>query len=303
MSDPAAAPSAPRPIDPAAVAHALRRLARAEAPPWLHTEVARRMAERLSIIKLQPQALVDWWGFGGAGAELLAKAYPQARRIVVEPTEVLAQRSVQQAQAPWWSPWRRSTVEVMAARDLAPASAQLVWANMMLHAALDPAALMVLWQRALAVDGFVMFSSLGPGSLRQLRELYRRLGWPPAMAEFVDMHDLGDMLVQAGFADPVMDQELLTLTWASPEALLAELRTWGGNASPARCPGLRTPRWRDRLIEALQATVGPDGRIVMQVEVAYGHAFKPLPRAPLQAETTVSLDDMRQLVRSRPARM
>ena len=58
------------------------------------------------------------------------------------------------------------------------------------------------------------------------------------------MHDLGDMLVQAGFADPVMDQEMLTLTWPDAEALLAELRALGGNADPARCAGLRTPRWR-----------------------------------------------------------
>ncbi len=79
----------------------------------------------------------------------------------------------------------------------------------------------------LAVDGFVAFSCLGPGTLAELRELYAALGWPAPTPGFIDMHDLGDMLVAAGFADPVLDQETLTLSWASAEALLAR-------AAPAR---------------------------------------------------------------------
>jgi malonyl-CoA O-methyltransferase len=147
-----------------------------------------------------------------------------------------------------------------------------------------------------------MFSCLGPGTLRALRDLYLRMGWPPAMADFVDMHDLGDMLVHAGFADPVMDQEVITLSWDGPQALLRELRSLGANASPDRWAGLRTPRWRARLLAELGAMAAPDGRIHMQFEVAYGHAFKAAPRAPLSAETTVSLDDMRTMVRSKSPR-
>ena len=156
---------------------------------------------------------------------------------------------------------------------------------------------MVAWQRALDVDGFLMFSTLGPGSLRELVQLYGRLGWPVPMAPFVDMHDLGDMLVQAGFADPVMDQETLTLNWPSSEALLAELRLLGGNIDPHRMPGLRTPRWRARLLQALDSLAGPDGRIALGFEVVYGHAFKAVPRPRMAGETAVSLDDMRAMVR------
>ena len=282
----------------------LRRLARADEAPWLHAEVARRMAERLEIILIKPQALLDWWGFSGAGSALLAQAYPAAKHFIVEPTEALRERSRQAAKAPWWSVqrWRGPAPQVLAPDDVAPASVQLVWANMMLHASVDPAALMARWQRALAVDGFVMFSCLGPGSLRDLHGLYQRMGWPPAMADFVDMHDLGDMLVQAGCAAPVMDQEILPLTWDSPQALLRELRSLGANASPDRFAGLRTPRWRERLLTELRALAGPDGRIRMQFEVAYGHAFKAAPRVPLSAETTVSLDDMRAMVRTKSPR-
>jgi malonyl-CoA O-methyltransferase len=182
---------------------------------------------------------------------------------------------------------------------LSPNGAQLIWANMMLHGVWDPTAVLDRWHRALAVDGFVMFSCLGPDTLRELRDLYARLGWPPAMAEFIDMHDLGDMLVHAGFADPVMDQETLRLSWPDAEALLAELRGLGGNASPSRFAGLRTPRWRQRLVDELNALRGPDGRLHMRFEVAYGHAFKAPPRPARSSETTVSLEQMRTLVRKR----
>jgi malonyl-CoA O-methyltransferase len=158
---------------------------------------------------------------------------------------------------------------------------------------------MARWQRALAPDGFLMFSSFGPDTLRELRALYARLGWPAPTPAFVDMHDLGDMLVQAGFADPVMDQETLTLSWPTPQAMLAELRGLGGNIAPDRMAGLRTPRWRARLEAALQSLAGADGRLHASFEIAYGHAFKALPRAQAGAPTTVSLEEMRALVRSR----
>jgi malonyl-CoA O-methyltransferase len=112
------------------------------------------------------------------------------------------------------------------------------------------------------------------------------------------MHDFGDMLVHAGFADPVMDQETLTLRWSSPRALLTELRAMGGNTAPDRAPGLRTPRWRDRLERELESLAAPDGTLGLSFEVAYGHAFKAAPRLRAGEATTVSLDDMRAMVRS-----
>jgi malonyl-CoA O-methyltransferase len=119
------------------------------------------------------------------------------------------------------------------------------------------------------------------------------------MAEFVDMHDLGDMLVAAGFADPVMDQEVVRLNWADAAAALAELRGLGVNADPGRVAGLRTPRWRQRLVEALQALSDVDGRPALSFELVYGHAFKAAPRPRVAERTEVGLDEMRQMVRSR----
>ena len=289
-----------RRLDPIAVSAALRRLARAPQAPWLHAEVARRMAEKLTVILHQPELVIDWWSGLGAGAPLLAQAYPKARRVLVEPDATWAERSRAQAQRPWWSAerWTGAPVEVMTSDAALPSGAGLIWANMMLHAIVDPAALIEQWQRLLRADGFVMFSCLGPGTLRELRALYDRLGWAAPTPGFVDMHDLGDMLVQAGFADPVMDQETLTLTWSHPRALLDELRALGGNAAPDRTPGLRTPRWRARLERELESLAGPSGALSLSFEVAYGHAFKAAPRLRAGEATTVSLDDMRAMVRS-----
>jgi malonyl-CoA O-methyltransferase len=289
-----------RRLDPVAVQASLRRLARASEPPWLHGEVARRMGEKLEVILHQPERVIDWWSALGASGALLEKAYPKARQLRVEPDATWLARSRESSQRAWWqaSRWTGGAIDVRLATDHIEPGAGLVWANMMLHAVVDPSALIERWQGLLRVDGFVMFSCLGPGTLRELRSLYTRLGWPAPTPGFVDMHDLGDMLVQAGFADPVMDQETLTLTWPDARALLKELRSLGGNTAPDRIEGLRTPRWRARLERELDALKAPDGTISMSVEVAYGHAFKAAPRLKAGQATTVSLDDMRAMVRS-----
>jgi malonyl-CoA O-methyltransferase len=289
-----------RPVDGPALRHVLGRLRRASRPPWLHGEVARRMAERLPIVRLQPDAVIDWWSASGASDELLAQAYPRARRVAVEADEPTRLASERRLVRPWWSPqrWTAGAAEVRTESALASGAGQLLWANMMLHMAADPHAVMAQWHRALAVDGFLMFSTLGPGSLNSLSELYRAQGWPPPFAPFVDMHDLGDMLVQAGFADPVMDQEQITLTWASADALLAELRTLGGNMAQTRFAGLRTPRWRERLVEVLTDAASTDCRLKLTFELVYGHAFRPPPRPRLAEQTNVPLADMRAMVRA-----
>ncbi len=292
-----------RRIDAAALSNVLRRLAAQPAAPWLHSEVARRMAERLALIRLQPERIIDWWSFLGGSSAVLNAAYPKAQRITVEPTEALLERSRQGNLRPWWSAWRPGAgrAEVVAEQAALPGHlqpAQLVWANMMLHAVEDPPALISRWQQSLSADGFVMFSCLGPDTLRELRSVYRRLGWPAPTIAFVDMHDLGDMLVQAGFADPVMDQEAITLSWSDPRLALDELRSMGGNTLPERSAGLRTPRWKAGLEAELTTLKGGDGRFHLSFEIAYGHAFKALPRATSGGETSVSLDDMRSLLRS-----
>lgn len=305
MTD-AAAPPDCSPHAPALVRQ-MRRLAALSATPWLHEEVARRLADKLAPIRIEPADWLDWSAHLGAGAAAVHARYPLARRWVMEPSAELAARSQAQWQAqstsPWWAPWRKATSPVMQQGQPKPegwpsGGVNMLWANMTLHAAADLPALMAHWHGLLATQGFLMCSGLGPDSARELRTAYRALGWPLPTIDFIDMHDLGDALVQAGFLDPVMDMERLTLTWDNAEAMLAELRTWGGNVALGRFEGLRTPRWRARLLTALkQACARPDGRLGLTLELVYGHAIKPLPRPRLAAETRVSLDDMRLMVR------
>ena len=302
----AAAPtpeSRPERLDPRALDRAWARLAAQPAPPWLHGEIARRMSERLSIVKQVPQHVFDWWSELGGGAPLLAQAYPKATVTgVLRPESATTPAPVQAAAIAATPAWRRwlglgaSGPRAIAQSAVPPAQAQLVWSNMSLHWAQDAPALMREWQRALVVDGFLMFTTLGPGTLVALRDLYRAHGWGTPYAPWTDMHDLGDMLVEAGFADPVMDQETLRLTWSSAQAALAELRTLGMNTDGARFAGLRTPRWRERLLAALGAHADRQGRVVLEFEIVYGHAFKPVPRARLAAQTQVGLDDMKSML-------
>ena len=275
--------------------------------PWLHQEVGRRLADKLAPIKLQPQSWIDWSAFLGASGDLVAASYPQAQRWVVEPTEGLRQCSQlvleQGTTRSWNTLWRKEAPKAWLANELSqapwlPGGAQMLWANMCLHAHSDLAAMMRQWHRQLAVGGFLMCSGLGPDTARELRAIYRTMGWSLPTIDFIDMHDLGDELVKAGFADPVMDMERLTLTWETPQAMLKELRTWGGNVAVGRHAGLKTPRWRDDLLNLLaQRLARPDGRLGLTIEVVYGHAIKPEPRIKVEPETRVSIDDMRRMVR------
>lgn len=284
----------PPSIDPAAAAR-WRQAAPARSP-WLHEEVGRRMAERLEWIKIEPATWADWEPVrGGIEAHrLVAQRYPRAQAWVLEHEAKQAAQAKQALARPWWK------INSPAVRfDAAPPEGvQMLWANMALHMASDPQGLISQWQKLLATDGFLMFSCLGPDTLRELRTLYARAGWPAPAHEFTDMHDWGDMLVHGGFAEPVMDMERITLTWESVDRLLAELRELGANLHTQRFAGLRGRAWRRELEAQFEGQRGPDGRFALTFEVVYGHALKPLPRVRVAGESAVSVKEMQALLRS-----
>ena len=288
--------------------------------PWLHEEVAGRMAGRLGWIKLQPAAWAHWGPVRGGlqGHARVAKVYPNSECFMVEPLVHHTQVAINSIVKPWWSLDRWTGASTRFTRTEAPpdASVQMVWSNMALHMAPDPQALIAQWHRALAVDGFLMFSCLGPDTLRELRDLYQRLGWPPPSHEFTDMHEWGDMLAGAGFAEPVMDMERITLSFATPQRLLGELRQLGRNLHPARFGGLRGRQWLHKLHQQMARNLnfltkqgddaegegegegegrggGEGSPLTLTFEVIYGHALKPAPRLRARPEATMSLDDMR----------
>lgn len=284
-----AAPVRPKPTDLTASIDpvATRRWAAMQhaTSAWLHDEVARRMAERLDWIKLPVERWVDWEPSRGSmqARELVAAYYPKARRSEIS---VHASDSKKAPRDKWWQgilPGRRQ------AAVLAPPehSMNLVWANMLAHQTADPRALLEQWHRALADDGFLMFSCLGPDSLIELRQLYEQLGWPPPVQEFTDMHDWGDRLITAGFADPVTDQEHIVLHFDSAARLLQELRGLGRNFHVDRFDGLRTPAWRQQLEQAVNRHLRKNASSPIEIsfEIIYGHALRPEPRPPRAMQT------------------
>ena len=268
------------------------------ASPWLHEEVARRMEERLQWISRSPTSWLHWAPLQG-GRQVhaaLLQRYPGSRGYVHEAGAAAQRQALAALASAWWKPARWLGAGTPSAAPQAPV--QMLWANMALHMEADPQALIRRWHAALAVDGFLMFSCLGPDTLRELRAVYQQLGWPPPSHAFTDMHDWGDMLVQAGFAEPIMDMEMLCLSYSSADALLAELRGLGRNLHPQRFAGLRGRAWRRQLCDALEAGLrGPDGRLSLHFELVYGHAFKPAPKLTVSSETRVSLDEMRRSLR------
>ena len=291
----------PPTLDPIAVAR-WQRIAPL-ASPWLHEEIASRMFDRLQWIKLQPQAWLHWGAVRGGlqNHENLVKKYPKSLCFAPEAQSIRAQAATKKIAKPWWNPagWFRK-----ATRFESPpaASMDMLWANMALHEAADPQALLAEWHAALKVGGFLMFSCLGPDTAIELREVYRQLGWPPAGHDLTDMHDWGDMLVQAGFAEPVMDMERITLTYETPARLLQELRELGRNFHPARFAALHGRGWRKRLESEIAEhfVKNPDGRLCLTFEVIYGHALKPKPRVKVSALSSVSMDDMRTMLAKSP---
>jgi malonyl-CoA O-methyltransferase len=172
----------------------------------------------------------------------------------------------------------------------------MLWANMGLHMQARPQDCMAQWQACLAPEGFVMFSCLGPDTLRSLKTLYTQLGWPPAAHDFTDMHDWGDMLLASGFAQPIMDMEHITLTYPHVQALLADLRSLGRNLHPQRFAALRGKKWLSGLHKSLQETLitpQSSGRLALRFEIIYGHAFKAPEKALPLEMAHISVSDLR----------
>jgi malonyl-CoA O-methyltransferase len=288
----------PPTLDPKAVEQ-WQRAAPAKSP-WLHEEVGTRMLDRLQWIKLQPQAWAHWEAVRGGlrTHKKLLQKYPKSSSFLVETNSARSAAATKSVAIPWWNPasWGRPLARVEAPP---PASVDMLWANMVLHEAQDPQALLASWNTALKVNGFLMFSCLGPDTAIELRELYRQKGWPPAGHELTDMHDWGDMLVQAGFAEPVMDMECITLTFDSPARMLQELRGLGRNFHPSRFGALRGRQWKAGLEELMVRHLEKDasGRLPLTFEIIYGHALKAQPRMKVSARSSVSVEDMRSMLR------
>lgn len=230
-----------------------------------------RMLQRLEYVKLAPQRILDAGSGPGRDAEGLQRRYPGAQVIALDSALPLLPR------ARWIDRLRgRRTIPVCGELERLPfaeGSFQLGWSNMALHWVNDPLAALRELERVLAAEGLLMFSTLGPDTLKELRAA----AGPARVHAFTDMHDFGDMLVAAGFSAPVMDMEMLRIAYGSGLELLEDLRASGQtNARRDRPRGLAGRGLRARLEGALA------GPLQSTYEVIYGHAWK---RGPAPAKS------------------
>jgi len=276
----------------------------------LEAEVGARMLERLDFVRVAPTRILDAGSGPAPQAAALARRYPGAKIVALDFSLAmlaharralgwgarlrgarvlaacgalerlpLAAGAVQLAWSNMALHWAVDAPAALAelARVLAACGAlerlplaagavQLAWSNMALHWAVDAPAALAELARVLAPEGLLMFSTLGPDTLKELRTA----AGAARVHRFADLHDVGDALVGAGFAAPVMDMEMLTLSYAGAGGLFADLRATGQTLA-------RRDRARGLAGRGARAALDAAGASA-SIEVIYGHAWKGAPR-------------------------
>lgn len=264
----------------------------------LQREIGTRLLERLELMKITPQRVLEVGSGTGFCSTQLAARYPQARLIALDIAHGMLQHTRQRFG--WWQRQRRRPGFVCAdaeALPLADASVDLVFSNVTIQWCSDPDTTFAEFRRVLKPGGLLLFSTFGPDTLKELRAAWRAVDAAMHVNAFVDMHDLGDGLLRNGFADPVMDREDIVLTYQDARTLMSDLKTIGAhNVNRGRHSGLTGKNKLNAMLAAYEQ-FRRDGRLPASYEIVYGHAWVPLtpqrqtrdgataiPFAQLQAE-------------------
>ena len=297
-----------------AVRRAFARAARTyDAAAVLQREVGARMMERLEVVKLVPSSILDaGCGTGDALGELAAR-YPRASRIAVDvaPPMLAAARAKTRVRRSLFARLSAGLRAAAIAREPAfvcadvaalpfeAASFELVWSNLTLQWVAELDGALAEMHRVLAVGGLITFTTFGPDTLKELRSAFAQIDAAPHVARFIDMHDIGDLLVHTGFADPVMQMETITMTYARADGAVArpqgdrrDERRGGTFACADRAASIRTRARRARRACARRPHTGDvRGHLRPRLEGrAKAHARGPRDRASRpRAEASMSV--------------
>ena len=248
----------------------------------MQREVCKRMLERLDYIKQKPDTLLDVGSGTGWGSRQLGERYPAAHIVALDIAMCMLQAA--RGTSSWWRKlfMGRTSPYVCADMEALPVhsrSMDMLWSNLAVQWCNDLPATLVEFNRVLKVDGLLMFSTFGPDTLKEIRIAFQGVDGYNHINRFADMHDIGDMLVAAGFADPVMDMEYITLTYNDVKAVMQDLRSIGAhNATAGRATGLMGKKAWSRVIENYER-LRRDGKLPATFEVIYGHAWKVQPKS------------------------
>ena len=258
----------------------------------LPREVGRRLIEHLDGLVIDPALIVDLGCGTGISFEGLHGRFPRAGIAGLDLAHAMLQRAA--ARVPWWKRAFGAASPALACADaqrlpLAAGCAQFVFSNLMLQWCRAEAVFAEV-ARVLAVDGLFMFSTFGPDTLKELRAAFAAAGERDRVNTFVDMHDLGDALVQAGFADPVMEMEMLTLEYETVDALVADLRGVGSHARSGKRQ-LDAGQWEK--VRADYEKHRRAGVLPSTYEIVYGHAWKVAPRRTADGRQVIEFRERR----------
>lgn len=245
-----------------------------DAAAVLQRRVGDRLIDRLGLVRLQPERVLDAGCGTGYATRALERRYRRAEIVGVDIARPMLLGA--RGQAAWFTHSRF----VQADAEHLPFAAgcfDMIVSNLLLPWC-ELAAVFGEFLRVMRTDGLFAFTTLGPDTLQELRAAWRQADMGGHVHEFLDMHDVGDALVHAGFADPVMDVERYTLTYPDLDRLLRDLQALGAqNALPNRARGL-TGRVRFGRFRAAYEALRKDGCLAATVEVVYGHAWAPATR-------------------------
>ena len=242
---------------------------------FLLREVGHRLLERLDCMNFQPEMILDVGCGTGLITTQLMKKYRKARVFGLE--RALAMVKKARKRAPWFRTLHGLCAEPEAL-PLADARFDLIFSNLALPWTVDLDRTLAEFRRLLKPGGALLFSTLGPDTLTELRRSWTAGDGYNHVNAFLDMHDIGDALLRAGLAEPVMDVERLTLTYPNVERLAHDLRQLGArNVTLGRSAALTGKgRWR-AMQDAYERYRRPDGLLPVSCEVVYGHAWGALP--------------------------
>jgi len=297
-----------------------------DAAAVLQAEVRTVLLDRLQLTALTPRRVLDAGAGTGHASRALKRRYPAAQVIALDSSLGMLRAAARQQS------WFRPVLKICADCESLPlpdGSADLILSNFMLPWA-DPDTVFAEWRRVLSPRGLLTFTTLGPDTLKELRTAWAlagenryptpdgrlaqdgRLsqdsglaqvsGRPAAGLAFLDMHDLGDGLIRAGFAAPVLDVERYTLKYRDLRHLARDLKATGArNAATDRFRGLMG-RGTLNAVQVAYERYRDDGRLPATYEVVFGQAWAPsAPRVPAGATAHVSLEELkRQLMAKRP---
>lgn len=268
-----------------------------DAAAVLQGEVRRRLLERLDLTAIRPRTVLDLGCGTGRATVELAKRYRRARVIGVDISEGMLRQA--RANRPWL---RKIHLAGGSAESipLAKNSTDLVFSSLAIQWVDDLDAAFAEFRRVLREGGLALFTTFGPDTLHELREAWSRVDGYTHVNRFADMHDIGDGLVRAQMAEPVMDVEHITLTYDTVHDLMRDLKRIGAhNVTAGRNTALTGRRRMKALAEAYEPFRRSDGKLPATYEVVYGTVWTPgdLPGAVAGPGGGVSPDDLRATIR------